>query len=58
MEGSLIKIRDQTVPLIACPLDRVPLIVRVFIVGHHDLDPKKACPVYDVVSEYADLQPK
>ena len=31
---------------------------RAFIVGHHDLDPKKACPVYDVVSEYADLQPK
>ena len=31
---------------------------RALIVGHHDLDPKKPCPVYDVVSEYADLQPK
>jgi len=28
------------------------------IVGHHDLDPKKDCPVYNVVREYADLQPK
>jgi N-acetyl-anhydromuramyl-L-alanine amidase AmpD len=29
------------------------------IVGHHDLDPKKACPcIADVVREYKDLQPK
>ena len=29
------------------------------IVGHHDLDPKKACPcIADVVREYNDLQPK
>ena len=28
---------------------------RAFIVGHHDLDPKKPCPVYDVVSEYSQL---
>ena len=29
------------------------------IVGHHDLDPKKACPcIADVVGEYKDLQPK
>ena len=29
------------------------------IVGHHDLDPKKACPcIADVVEEYKDLQPK
>ena len=27
------------------------------IVGHHDLDPRKACPCYDVVKEYWDLQP-
>ena len=27
------------------------------IVGHHDLDPGKACPCYDVVKEYWDLQP-
>ena len=29
------------------------------IVGHHDLDPQKACPcIADVAREYADLQPK
>ena len=29
------------------------------IVGHHDLDPKKACPcIADVVGEYKGLQPK
>ena len=27
------------------------------IVGHHDLNPKKPCPCYDVVKEYRDLQP-
>lgn len=27
------------------------------IVGHHDLNPRKACPCFDVVSEYRDLQP-
>ena len=28
------------------------------IVGHHDLNPQKACPCFDVPAEYADLQPK
>ena len=28
------------------------------IVGHHDLNPMKACPCFDAVSEYRDLQPK
>lgn len=27
------------------------------IVGHHDFNPMKACPCYDVVKEYRDLQP-
>lgn len=27
------------------------------IVGHRDLDPQKACPCFDVVSEYQDLNP-
>lgn len=27
------------------------------IVGHRDLDARKACPCFDAVSEYADLQP-
>lgn len=27
------------------------------IVGHRDLDPGKDCPCFDVVSEFADLQP-
>ena len=32
---------------------------RALILGHHDLDPQKACPcIKDVVHEYADLQPK
>ena len=31
---------------------------RALIVGHHDLDPRKACPCFDAVKEYADLQPK
>ena len=32
---------------------------RAIIVGHHDLDPKKACPcIENVAREYADLQPK
>ena len=29
---------------------------RALIVGHHDLNPQKDCPCFDV-SEYADLQP-
>lgn len=28
------------------------------IVGHHDLNPTKPCPCFDVVGEYADLEPK
>ena len=28
------------------------------IVGHHDLNPQKACPCFDVVTEYSYLQPK
>jgi N-acetyl-anhydromuramyl-L-alanine amidase AmpD len=29
------------------------------IVGHHDLNPQKACPcIANVSQEYADLQPK
>ena len=31
---------------------------RALIVGHHDLDPRKDCPCFDAVREYADLQPK
>ena len=32
---------------------------RALIVGHHDLNPQKACPCIDnVAREYADLQPK
>ena len=27
------------------------------IVGHHDLNPMKACPCFDVVTEYWDIQP-
>ena len=27
------------------------------IVGHHDLNPMKACPCFDVAAEYKDLQP-
>ena len=30
---------------------------QAFIVAHHDLNPAKACPCYDAVEEYADLQP-
>ena len=32
---------------------------RAVIVGHHDLNPQKACPcIESVTQEYADLQPK
>ena len=31
---------------------------RALVVGHRDLDPKKACPCFDAVKAYADLQPK
>ena len=32
---------------------------RALIVGHHDLNPLKACPcIYNVAREYADLQPE
>lgn len=32
---------------------------RAVIVGHHDLNPQKACPcINNVAQEYADLQPK
>ncbi len=27
------------------------------IIGHRDLEPMKACPCFEVVTEYADLQP-
>lgn len=30
---------------------------RALIVGHRDLDSQKACPCFNAVSEYADLQP-
>ena len=30
---------------------------KALIVGHHDLNPMKPCPVYDVVGEYRDLEP-
>ena len=31
---------------------------KAVIVGHRDLDPHKACPCFDAIKEYADLQPK
>ena len=31
---------------------------KAVIVGHYDLNPHKACPCFDAVKEYADLQPK
>ena len=31
---------------------------KALIVGHRDLDPGKACPCFDAVSEYRDLQPR
>ena len=31
---------------------------RALIVGHHDLNPGKDCPCFDVGREYADMQPK
>ena len=30
---------------------------RALIVGHHDLNPHKACPCFDAAKEYADIQP-
>lgn len=30
---------------------------RALIVGHHDLNPHKACPCFNAVTEYAGLQP-
>jgi len=30
---------------------------KALIVGHHDLNPSSPCPMYDVISEYRDLQP-
>ena len=30
---------------------------KALIVGHRDLDARKACPCFDAVAEYADLQP-
>ena len=30
---------------------------RALIVGHHDLNPLKACPCFDAVKEYSQLQP-
>lgn len=30
---------------------------RALIVGHHDLNPGKACPCFDAAHEYANLQP-
>ena len=30
---------------------------KAIIVGHHDLNPMKACPCFDAVAEFRDLQP-
>jgi N-acetyl-anhydromuramyl-L-alanine amidase AmpD len=30
---------------------------KALIVGHHDLNPQKACPCFDAVKAYAELQP-
>ena len=30
---------------------------KALIVGHHDLNPMKACPCFDAAAEYKDLQP-
>jgi len=30
---------------------------KAIIVGHHDLNPGKKCPCFDVVTEYIDLEP-
>ena len=30
---------------------------KALIVGHHDLNPQKACPCFHVTAEYIDLQP-
>ena len=30
---------------------------KALIVGHHDLNPQKACPCFNVTAEYIDLQP-
>ena len=30
---------------------------KALIIGHHDLCPQKACPCFNAVSEYQDLQP-
>lgn len=30
---------------------------KALIVGHHDLNPLKACPCFNVTAEYIDLQP-
>ncbi len=30
---------------------------KALIVGHHDLDPRKACPCFDVVKAFQDLEP-
>lgn len=31
---------------------------KALIVGHHDLNPMKACPCFDVVGEFRTLQPR
>ena len=31
---------------------------RLLVVGHRDLDPKKACPCFDAVKEFADINPE
>ena len=30
---------------------------KALVVGHHDLNPLKACPCFNVTAEYTDLQP-
>ena len=30
---------------------------KALIVGHHDLNPQKTCPCFNVTAEYIDLQP-
>ena len=31
---------------------------RALIVGHHDLDSRKACPCFDAAANYSNLQPQ
>lgn len=47
--------REQKASLVALLRELRRMFPKALVVGHHDLDPQKACPCFNVVAEYGEL---